>query len=432
MRTILILIFLSAATGWSQGVFEDALQSSQQQGPADVEMNGYMRGVGYGGISAVDDDPELKSVYGEAALQLRARKGDLGNAYAKVRFRKGNEYNEPISKMNLREAYVSAYVGSFDIKIGQQIIVWGRADGMNPTNNLTPYNMLVRSPDEDDRRESNFLMQTHYNAHPFRLEAVWVPTYAPSILPVKAIPLPPLIKLDDPVYPDAGLDNSAYAARLDVTLPAIGFSVSYFNGYNPLPGIDIKPTTSALPTVMLKAWRVSVYGADFATTIGSFGLRGEAAYRNPHKDYNNLPFVPNPDFQYVLGMDKSIGNFSIIAQYIGRYVTDFEELTPRPMMPDYELEMKNRMISFQLEEISHAVSGRLSQSMLYETLTAELFGMYNFTTESYLARPQVSYDIADELSFTIGAELFGGPEETLYGAVDKALSAGFMQLKASF
>ena len=432
MRTILILIFLSGAVVYSQGVFEDALQSSQEQGAADVEINGYMRGVSYGGLSAVDDDPELKSVYGDASLQLRARKGDFGNAYAEVRFREGVEYNESVSKTNLREAYVTAYVGAFDIMVGQQIVVWGRADGMNPTNNLTPYNMLVRSPDEDDRRESNFLMQAHYNAHPFRLEAVWVPTYAPSILPVKAIPLPPLIKLEDPVYPDAGLDNSAYAARLDVTLPAVGFSVSYFNGYNPLPGIDIKPMTTALPTVMLKAWRASVYGADFSTTIGSFGLRGEAAYRNPHKDYNVLPFVPNPDFQYVVGMDKSIGDFSVIAQYIGRYVMDFKELTPRPMLPSYELEMKNRMISFQLEEITHAVSGRLSQTMLFETLTAELFGMYNITTESYLARPQVSYELTDELSVTAGAELFGGPEETLYGAVDKALSAGYVQLKALF
>ena len=55
----------------------------------------------------------------------------------------------------MREAYVNAYLGPFDLRLGKQIIVWGRADALNPTNNLTPVDFRIRSPLEDDIRLGN-------------------------------------------------------------------------------------------------------------------------------------------------------------------------------------------------------------------------------------------------------------------------------------
>ncbi|MBI3605573.1 MAG: hypothetical protein HY202_06050 [Nitrospirae bacterium] len=36
--------------------------------------------------------------------------------------------------------------------VGKQIVVWGRADGINPTDNLTPHDFTVLLPFEDDQR----------------------------------------------------------------------------------------------------------------------------------------------------------------------------------------------------------------------------------------------------------------------------------------
>ena len=59
-------------------------------------------------------------------------------------------------------------------------------------------------------------------------------------------------------------------------------------------------------------------------------------------------------------------------------------------------------------------------------------GLYNFTTEELLVKPKVSYDIADALRFTIGGELYAGPNGTLYDTIDETLSAVFVELKTSF
>jgi hypothetical protein len=231
----LVLILFLSTTVLGQGLFEEAEGSKDQEKP--FELNGYLRSTLYLGKVPERSQGEIKSGYGEFSLKLRANKESFGSAFAEVRFRKGVEFNDYVTEFNIREAYVSAYLGPFDFRIGHQIVVWGRADGINPTDNITPKNMLARSPDEDDRREANFLLRTFFNAHPFRIELIWVPVFRSSVVPTNLIPFPPGISLDDPDYPDARLKNGAVAAKLNLELAAVDFSLSYFNGHNPFPGI---------------------------------------------------------------------------------------------------------------------------------------------------------------------------------------------------
>ena len=160
------------------------------------------------------------------------------------------------------------------------------------------------------------------------------------------------------------------------------------------------------------------------------------AYRRPHRDYKDFIHIPNPDLQYVVGVDKElVRNFSLIFQYIGRYVFDFEELkvpTDPLDFPWYEISLKNRLISFQQYEWSHSLSCRAALELLNELLTAEVFGLVNFTSHEALFRPKLTYDVADALTFTLGAELYSGPDDTLFGLVDSTLNALFVELKASF
>jgi hypothetical protein len=346
----------------------------------------------------------------------------------------------------LREAYVNVYTGNFDVRLGQQIVVWGRADAFNPTNNITPQNLLTRSTDEDDRRMGNFLIRTSYFWNPFSFELLWVPQYVPSVLPIpiQLFELPIGVRFDDAIHPDARLKNSAIAAKVDLETGGFGGSLSYFRGYMPLPGVTMKSPEISEQAVItipiaLKSYRMEVIGSDFSTTAGSFGLRAEAGYRNPIDDYtmekvelvDSTIHIPNPDLQFIFGVDKSIGDFSIIVQYIGRYVFEFEELGADDNMLR-ELELKNRMISSQLYETSHGIFMRPSLALLHETLDVEFLIYYNITTEESILRPVISYDITDALTARIGGEWYKGPENTLFGTVEQALSSAFIELKASF
>lgn len=433
-------LFIVSSLLPAQSLFEKAEAESKEK-ELSYELNGYLRSVLFTGKVQDKDEGEIKSGYGEAALKLKVRKLDFGDAFAEVRLRRGYEFNESLSEINLREAFVNAYMGPFDFRIGHQIVVWGRADGVNPTDNITPKNMLARSPDEDDRREGNFLIRSYTNLHPLRLEAIWVPSFRSSVVPTNLIPFPLGIRLIDPEYPDARLKNSAFAVRLNFEWPSFDGSLSYFNGHNPFPGIaaqfpDILTSSPSLH-IFLKSYRMHVFGADFQTTVpASFALRGEIAYRKAHGDYEAEAHIPHPDLHYVLGIDKEFsGNFSLILQYIGRYVLDFADLN-QPMNPierqRYELELKNRLISSQQYGLSHSLFCRAEQRLLHETLKIELLGLLNITSEEFLLRPKLTYDLADAFTFILGGEFFSGPEDTLFGTIDSALNSLFIELKASF
>ncbi len=371
-----VLLLLFSSLLHSQSLFEDA-EAGQKKEEKPYELNGYLRSVLFVGKVPDVNEAELKSGYGEADLKLKVRKQSFGDALAEIRFRRGYEFQKSVSEINLREAYVNVYAGPLDLRIGHQIVVWGRADGLNPTDNITPKNMLVRSPDEDDRRQANFLIRSTYNLYPVRVEAIWVPAYESSYIPTDLIPFPPGVTLVEPDYPDARVRNSAFALRLNFEMPSFDGSFSYFNGHNPFPGISAKILALGLDNLFIevfpKSYRLHILGADFQTTLGSYGLRGELAYRKPLEDHERFIHIPNPDLFYVFGIDREFsGDLSIILQYIGRYVFDFKELE-RPLypldIPSYELTQKNRMITSQLHELSHSLSFRIEKKLLHETMS---------------------------------------------------------------
>lgn len=432
MRTGFVsLLLVLASSLLAQDFFDDF----EDTATLPYELNGFIRGVLFSGKVPDEDRAELKSAYGELGLKMRVRKGDWSDGFAEVRFRRGSEFGGPVSEFNIREAYVNMYKGNLDLRLGHQIVVWGRADGFNPTNNITPQNMLARSTDEDDRREGNFLMRAFYYLNPVSMELIWVPQYNPSVLPIGLFPFPDDVTLGETVNPDANLENGSIALKTNLETSQMEGSVSYFRGYMPMPGIDITDLELVddgfVVTVSPTAYQMQVIGADFSTSIGSFGLRGEAAYRIPVEDHEEEVYVPNPDVQWVLGADRSVGDFSIIAQYIGRYVMDFEPFESTGWAYD-ELILKNRMIASQLDEISHAAFARPTLAMNHETMSLECLAYYCITTEELLIRPSLTVDVADALELRIGGEWYSGPENTLFGSIEEPLSSAFVEFKASF
>lgn len=444
-QIIILIILLANSQLFAQSLFENAgnelSDNEKKQENLNADINGYIRGVFYIGESITNDITEFKSLYGEAALKLKADKGELGNAYAEIRCRSGYQFGKEFSLMDLREAYINAYIGKFDFRVGKQIVAWGKADGFNPTNNITPDDMTVRSPNADDIKLGNFLFKTKFNINTkFNFEGVWIARYKGSILPLELTPLPQGITFGKPLYPDASLKNSAYAFKFNFIFPEIDGSVSYFNGYNPMPGInfgspEMLPDSTMSISFNTIAYKQQVIGIDFSTTLNNYGLRGEIAYRVTEGDYEDKSYVPNPDLQYVLGIDRTIGDFSIIAQYVGCYVFDFKKLYKlgdTTLLMDYELKNYNRLFFGQTDEITHSVSLRSAVSLFYETLSVETFVMYNITTDELLLFPKISYLITDALKLSIGANYYYGKENTLYDLIDKSMSSVFFELKTSF
>ncbi len=472
---------LCPALAWA-GLFDDAVSGEADAGesiddtdgsqPADTgfrasaggfnfELNGYVRGDLYLGKVPDQSDGEVKSGYGETSLELRVRKNPYGDAYSQLRLWSGYQSDQREVRVDLREAYVNLYVGPFDFRLGHQIIAWGRADGINPTNNLTPRDMRVKSPNEDDSRLANLALRSFVNLQPFRIELVWLPLYMESTLP--ALILPDAVSMRDADYPNADLSNGTFAGRLHLELPEVEMSVSYLFGHAPQPGLEFRELLidDNGPSVQVgfRAYQQQVIGYDFAAPIEDwFGLRGEIAYRRPWQNWNN-DYVPQPDLQYVVGFDKEFvtadsGDVSIILQYIGRYVFDWEKKAGSEMLSSMEelpppevllalqdqvqaeaakeIQARNQMIMSQQYELQHSAMMRLAWNTLHDTLDLELMAMVNITSHETLLRPKISYDITDAFAFTVGGEIYLGKDETLYGMIDEQQSAGYTELKISF
>jgi len=442
------------------GLFEKSQSTAlamTEAANAPFTLTGYMRGDMYAGKVPGAGQADLKAGYGELSLMAKTTKGPYGDGVAEARLRYGVQGDLQQNFVDLREAYVNTYLGPIDLRLGKQIIVWGRADILNPTNNLTPNDLRIRSPIEDDRRIGNVGARMFLRLSPVRLEGVWMPMYVPSELP--QVYLPEFVNFGTPVYPSNNLKNGIMAGRLHLELASFEASVSYLHGYAPLPGLTLTgltfdPTT---PSVLVSrtAYKHQVVGIDFSTALGDIAaIRGEAAYRRPY-DYQNRIYAPHPDLQYALGADHTFGSVSVIVQYLGRYVFDWEkqagaatELDPNvlKMTPaegetyrasytdtiNAQLAKTNQILFTQTARVQHLATLRIEWITAHDTLSLSAVGMVNVTTKEWLASPKIGYRMSDSLTAYLGAEILTGPKDTLFGLVDQTLSAGYAELRSTF
>ncbi len=458
MRTItwIILVIAAFPAGTNaQSLFEGG-ETEKKESP--FQLSGYGRGVLYIGAYESPSLPEIRSGYGEAALKISAFSGMRGKLFSEMRFRSGYEYNEQINQFQLREAYADLYLGDFDLRAGQQIIAWGRADGINPTNNLTPQDYFVRSPEPDDIRMGNFLVRGRYTIKSrIRLEGIWVPVYRHSVYRFDLFDMPGFVNFTDAYNPEAALKNGSFAGKIEFLFDRFDGSVSWFSGYDPMPGIEAGPlpeTPGENPSIDMYArpFRQQTGGLDFSFGLGSFGIRGEAAYREPDGAYKGEIFVPNRDLRYVLGIDRSIGIFSMLVLYSGQYVFDFEEMQMLESFPEIEPEMLqqpvvwgmlgplmdqqlagfNRVIFDQTKEIMHSLAARPAVSLFHDVLELEIFGLYNISTEEWTLLPRMSWKVSDNLKLGIGGQYFDGPPNTRYDLIAPVFNSGFMELRYTF
>jgi hypothetical protein len=127
------------------------------------------------------------------------------------------------------------------------------------------------------------------------------------------------------------------------------------------------------------------------------------------------------------GIDRSFGNFNLMIQYIGQWVPDFTAMPelmlfdsdefPVPDSSQYylipgilneQISGFNRLIYGQTHRISHTVAGRPSVSLLHNTLNAEIYCMYNISTEELMLMPKVSYNITDNQTAVVRMSSFAG------------------------
>ncbi|HEY4180912.1 MAG TPA: hypothetical protein VGM90_28915 [Kofleriaceae bacterium] len=304
---------------------------------------------------------------------------------------------------SVREAFADLVLGSFEARLGKRIIVWGRADAVNPTDNLTPRDYTLLVSDDADQRVGAYCAELAWHHGSWTVTSIWLPGFQPSV-----VPLPATLAVQEQA--PRWVDSEQQAAfKLERSGERIDWSLSYFDGYDRIP--DLAGSGSG---ILLEHHRTRVIGADAATVVGRYQVRSEMAVSITDDWAGKSADVPTPGWFGIVGADRTFGNYlNVNAQYLVRVAIHHRD--PFAIGPANEqLAIENAVIRNQLDTVQHGATVRISDKWWNETLEGELLGVILAPHASYAVRGKVSYAFSDRWRGIIGFDYYNGSDPSFF------------------
>jgi hypothetical protein len=328
------------------------------------------------------------------------------------------------------ESWLRLTTGSFELKAGRQIPVWGRADRLNPSDVLSSrdYTLLVAS--DDEQRRGSAMLQARFGLGLFTLDGWWLPEFRPNVFPldrrVAGVALLP---------DERASDQSQFAVKLDRSGGSIDFSVGWFHGTDRTRDFVRAPVPPNSPSgtltgVQQRFPQVDVFTADAAGTLGRLGWRSEIAWSR----YRGLDdvFRKNDNIWLVAGIDSIVaGGININLQYSWRRILDYVDVRLVGDPVTRAVASESAAVNNQLDQVQNGFTLRVARKWAQDTLDTEISAIVFVETGDAAIRPKLVYAINDQLRLAAGADIFIGPRLSYFGRV-RSLSGGFVQVTHGF
>jgi hypothetical protein len=322
-------------------------------------------------------------------------------------------------RVYVEELYADFTYKAFDLRVGRQMLAWGKTDLVNPTDHLSPRD-FTDPLESDDERLGIWAVRPRIQLGDVQWEGAIVPVFTGSILPLGSSRWSPPFpsQVPNPLNPaqvvhlnyefaparepETTWANVQYATRVSGSFRGYDVSASYFDGWEDVPrlGRELTITGAGTGTVRItpEHLRKHAVGGDLATVVGSFTLRGEAAFVSPDP-------LQGPDhFQYVLGLERTFGDMMgrggtfFLAQWIHSILPD--DFVASPLDFNYLFEKSTTL------RVQHNVTA-LTQIVVE--------GLYEWARHGYYVQPQVSYRFGDHVRVEGFLDLLGGRETEFFG-----------------
>jgi hypothetical protein len=383
------------------------------------ELNGSVRAGYFSSSRMLDGRNDLGT--GSVWLKATQNIGEDASLIAKGWARNDGFYG---SSKKLQEGYLNFSSGNMDYRVGRQIIVWGRADRLNPTDNLTPRNFTLLTPEEDDQRIGSFAAKATYHLHENSLTGIWLPGTDSHIFPITATP--------GAFFTQHTPRANRVALKFDRSGGDVEWSASYYSGMDLTPDIAIGATTVSGTNLIFDHNRIRVLGMDAATVIGRYGLRAEAAYTWTANTGANDFLVKKPFLYIVMGGDRTFFDYlNVNMQYYFRHVTNYSDpqAITDPLLRTIGIQATALWNQFSRSQ--HGISARISNKWLNETLEGEIATVASFGRSNYFVRPKLIYAFTDNVKGSLGLDLYRGESNTFFGRLrDNSLL--FSEIKYGF
>ena len=218
----------------------------------------------------------------------------------------------------VRRLAATITAGRVTLDVGKQFIRWGRADVLNPTDRFAPRDFL-------NVIDADFLpvlaVRPSIRIGQEAFEVVWVPQLTPSRMPLldqRWTVLPPEAAGISIESGSADFSQrSQYGVRWSHTGSRLESSLSYFDGLNHLPNIELRTLSSPTEFELTRVYpALRTYGGDVAIPTGWITMKVEAAYFiSPSSTSDTDKYV-----LYVAEIERQVGEWTLVAGYAGEWV----------------------------------------------------------------------------------------------------------------
>lgn len=327
----------------------------------------------------------------------------------------------------VRDAYFNYSRGPLDLRVGDQVIAWGRTDVINPTDNLTPFRYTWLATNDADQRIGSLAISVSYRLPAGRITAISLPLFIRSAVPL-GNPSPFSILENSP----KGW-QSTYALKYDKSGANVDWSLSYFQGHSLRP--DLAPSAEFPSGLeLLEEYpRVKIIGGDFAAPVGSVILRGESAYTLADDccSTGGVPFRRRNSLFTVLGTEASfISNWRLIGQLFHKYNFDNPAYAPYASPLLVAVSQSSDVLNDQLQREYLGFSTGLYESDLSARLTGGLDAAYIVETHDFSLRPRVTWTLSDSFALVSGIDWYNGTHDGPLGRLHEN-TLGFVVLRYS-
>ncbi|MBM3117034.1 hypothetical protein [Jeongeupia naejangsanensis] len=312
----------------------------------------------------------------------------------------------------LREAFLQWTGEETQIRAGWQVVAWGRADRINPTDNISARDYTSpQSVDEAQRMGAAMLSVSHDFGNPGRL------TLLGKEVKQSRMPNDEAEK-NLPMRPDA--EQYEYAAKFDHSGDGFDWSLSYFKGLEKPRSLQLMRLADQRIVGVNRGYaELEVFGADAATTLSGWGLRGEIA----HMDFPETDFKVNDGrishWYGITGVETNLpANATIGMQYFFRYF-DEDPLLDGVTPAESAVRRKLRIANNQFHQYQDGLTLRIAQRLWNDSVDYEIVGVVNFRDSDYAIRPRINWRYSDSIKLSAGADIYRGKDESFFGSLRK-------------
>ncbi|MDY6916155.1 MAG: DUF1302 family protein [Candidatus Cloacimonadota bacterium] len=327
-------------------------------------------------------------------------------------------------QISLRQAYADVYFDKFDLRVGKQQIIWGKADGVFITDVISPRDLTeFILPDFEEVRMGVNAVKLDYYIGNSTLEVVWLPTFQPTVLPdSSSIWFPNTNNFIQPVQ----IDNTNREVTDKFTNSKVGIKYSYLGSSldyeliaayiwddNPAQHMHPQPDDSIL--IKPQHHRLPLAGVSLGKSVLGAVIRSEAAYYFDKKfaaqDMAAQGIAERDYIHYLVGYDHSWWGANVSWQFIQEYIMDYSA----------------KIIN---DEYTSTITFQASNTYHHEKIEVSFLGYYGINEQDALVRPKVSYELSSGLNLRLGIDLFYG-EGGNFGQYDQN-DMVYMKLRYDF